>query len=62
MCIELGYLFVLGENGKILVLEAENGDYIHTIADSVLKFTCMTISNDKILLGTNAGAIHVYSI
>jgi hypothetical protein len=55
-----GYLLILGENGKVLILDQE-GDFVSTINKDLINFTVIgSAANDKILLGTDRGTVCVY--
>lgn len=54
------YLLILGDNGKVLILDQE-GEFVSTICKDMVSFSVIgTASNDKILLGTDRGTICVY--
>ncbi len=53
---------ILGDNGKVLILDQE-GEYVSHITKELVNFSCIgTASNDKILLGTDRGTICVYNM
>ena len=55
-----GYLLILGDNGKVLILDQE-GEFVSTIHRDLVNFTVIgTASHDKILLGTDRGTVCVY--
>ncbi|CDW81046.1 UNKNOWN [Stylonychia lemnae] len=56
-----GYLLILGDNGKILILDQE-GEFISTIKRDLTFFTTINTAHDKLLLGTDRGTICVYHL
>jgi hypothetical protein len=55
-----GYLLILGENGKVLILDQE-GEFVSALAKEMTSFSVIgTANNDKILLGTSRGTVCVY--
>ena len=54
-----GFLLVLGENGKLLVLDG-NGEFVTTVSKQGVFFTEIGQSGDKLLLGTEKGAIQAF--
>lgn len=53
------FLMVLGESGKLLILDSE-GEFVSTLAKDGIVFTRIGTAHDKLLLGTNRGTVHVY--
>jgi hypothetical protein len=54
-----GFLLILGENGKILILDGR-GEFVSTISYDNTFFTHISTANDKLLLGTESGTIQVF--
>lgn len=54
-----GYLMILGDNGKVLVLDNEGG-FVTALFKEGINFTCVASSHDKLLVGTDRGTIAVY--
>lgn len=54
-----GYLLILGDNGRILILDQE-GEFVSTIKKDLAFFTNICTAHDKLLLGTERGTICVY--
>lgn len=54
-----GFLLVLGESGKLLILDSA-GEFVSTVATEGVVFTRIGTAHDKLLLGTNRGTVHVY--
>ena len=50
---------ILVENGKVLILDQE-GQFVSTVYKAATFFTTIQVANDKLLLGTDRGQIHVY--
>lgn len=55
------FLLVLGENGKVLVLDS-NGDFVSTISKEGVFYTHIGQCGDKLLLGTDRGTIEAYHL
>jgi len=53
------FLLILGESGKLLILDQE-GEFVSTVARDGVVFTRIGTAHDKLLLGTNRGTVHVY--
>jgi hypothetical protein len=56
-----GFLLILGDNGKVLILD-QVGEFVSTVYKPGVVFTSLGIANDKLLLGTDKGLIHVYHL
>lgn len=56
-----GYLIILGDNGKILILDQE-GEFVSTLKKDMQYFTTVMTTHDKLLLGTERGTICVYHL
>ena len=56
-----GYLLVLGENGKLLILDQE-GEFVSTVTQDTQFFTFICAAHDKLLLGTDRGTLTVYHL
>jgi hypothetical protein len=54
-----GFLLVLGENGKLLVLDGK-GEFVSTISKAGIFFTDLGQCGDKLLLGTDKGTIQAF--
>ena len=54
-----GFLIILGDNGRILILDQE-GEFVGTIAKETCNFTSICAAHDKLLLGTDRGTLAVY--
>ena len=54
-----GFLVILGDNGKVLILD-QAGNFVSTVFKAGAFFTSVAVANDKLLLGTEKGAILVY--
>ena len=52
---------ILGQNGKVLILDAQ-GEFVSTVSREGVFFTVIGTANDKLLLGTERGTIHVYHL
>ena len=52
---------ILSENGKVLILD-QVGEFVSTVFKEGTFFTTIGIANDKLLLGTERGQIHVYHL
>lgn len=52
---------ILGQNGKVLILDA-NGEFVSCISRTGVYFTSISTANDKLLLGTDRGTIHAYHL
>ena len=53
------FMLILGENGKLLILD-NTGEFVSTVSADNVFFTTIGTANDKLLLGTEKGTIHVY--
>lgn len=53
----LGFLFVLGQNGKVLVLDT-NGEYVSSISRSGALISSISTTYEDLYLGTNTGSIY----
>jgi hypothetical protein len=47
-----GFVLILGESGKVLILDQE-GQFVSTFNQPGVVFTCIAVANDKLLLGTD---------
>ena len=56
-----GFLMILGQNGKVLILDSQ-GEFVSTVSREGVFFTVIATANDKLLLGTERGTIHVYHL
>lgn len=56
-----GFMLILGENGKVLILDGA-GDFVSTVSRQGVFFTSIGVANDKMLLGTDKGCISVYHL
>jgi hypothetical protein len=56
-----GFLLVLGDNGKVLVLDA-SGEFVSTISKNGVFFTHLGQCGDKLLLGTDKGTVQAYHL
>jgi hypothetical protein len=56
-----GFMLVLGENGKVLILDGV-GDFVSTVSKQGVFFTSIGVASDKLLLGTDKGTIAVYHL
>lgn len=56
-----GFMLILGENGKVLILDGV-GDFVSTVLRQGVFFTSVGVANDKLLLGTDKGCIAVYHL
>jgi hypothetical protein len=56
-----GFLLILGDNGKVLILD-QQGEFVSTVFKQGVFFTTVGVANDKLLLGTERGLIHVYHL
>ena len=54
-------MLILGENGKVLILD-QAGEFVSTVSKQNVFFTTIGIANDKLLLGTDRGTIAVYHL
>ena len=54
-----GFLLVLGQNGKVLVLDGA-GEFVSTVSKQGVFFTKMSQCGDKLLLGTDRGTIQAF--
>lgn len=55
-----GFLLILGDNGKLLILDQE-GTFVSTIPPKTgSHFTVIGTAHDKLLLGTDRGTVCVY--
>ena len=52
---------ILGLNGKVLILDSQ-GEFVSTISREGVFFSDIATANDKLLLGTERGMIHVYHL
>jgi hypothetical protein len=52
---------ILGENGKVLILD-QNNQFVSTVSKEGVVFTVIGTASDKLLLGTDKGTIHVYHL
>ena len=52
---------LLGQNGKVLILDSQ-GEFVSTVSREGVFFTVISTANDKLLLGTERGTIHVYHL
>ena len=52
---------ILGLNGKVLILDSQ-GEFVSTISREGVFFSDIATANDKLLLGTERGTIHVYHL
>ena len=55
------FILILGENGKVLILDSE-GEYVSTVSCEGVFFTTVATATDKLLLGTDKGTIHCYHL
>jgi len=56
-----GFLLILGENGRILILDQE-GEFVSSIARDLQVFSVIGTAHDKLLLGTERGTVCVYHL
>lgn len=49
-----GFLLILGDNGKVLILD-QQGEFVSTVYKQGVFFTTIGVANDKLLLGTERG-------
>jgi hypothetical protein len=56
-----GFLFILGDNGKVLILD-QDGEFVSTINKESQFYSTMGITQDKLLLGTERGTVSVYHL
>ena len=55
------FIIILGKNGRVLILDYE-GEFVTCISMPGVFFSTIGTTNDKILLGTDRGIIHAYSL
>lgn len=56
-----GFLLILGQNGKLLILDSK-GEFVSTVSRQGVFFTCVSTCDDRLLLGTERGTVHAYHI
>lgn len=56
-----GFFLILGENGKVLILD-QNNQFVSTVSKEGVIFTVISTASDKLLLGTDKGTINVYHL
>ena len=55
------FFLILGENGKVLILDHQ-GEFVSTLQQEGVVFTRIGLAHDKLLLGSNRGAVYVYHL
>lgn len=55
------FLLILGENGKVLILD-QYGEFVSTVSREGESFTRVETAHDKLLVGTNRGTVQVYHL
>ena len=56
-----GFFIILGENGKILILD-QHGEFVSTLSKEEVIFTRIGTAHDKLLVGTSRGTVFVYHL